>query len=196
MPECDPLPEVALGRALGTTIPEPDEDAFCPAELTGEGIPVTDETGVANRTGASGNPIRTPLLQAMAYDTIFPKVMVQNASGVWFVLSPNTTSEKFALISQNSGFQLQRLDGIPCFDPDGICECDPEQIAGWKEIDGRLCLVRFNASGDSDIWEDTNTVNIQGAGTAGSPFSASVKISADPGNILEARADGLYAALS
>ena len=119
-----------------------------------------------------------------------------NASGVWYALQPNALADKYALISRSGRFQLEPLLGVPCFDPDDICDCAPDEVAGWKEIDGKLCLVRFTSSGDSDVWNDSATIDIQGAGTTGSPFSAHVKISADPGNIIEARADGLYAALS
>lgn len=41
--------------------------------------------------------------------------------------------------------------------------------------------------------EDTETLDMSGDGTAGSPIKGDVKVSADPGNIISAHADGLFA---
>lgn len=46
------------------------------------------------------------------------------------------------------------------------------------------------ASGVSIL--DTETINVSGAGTGGSPFEMDVKRSADAGNLLEEHADGLW----
>lgn len=193
----DPLPTIALGKGLAA--PSTVDNAL--SQLTGKGIAVADETGVRMRKGSSGEPIMLPSLQHMGFDTSFPSVIVQNAEGVLYRLDPNEGADKYVLHSRNGSFRLEPLLGAACFPEDEICECPPDQVAGWREVeqeDGstKWCLVRFTPSADSDVWEDSQTVDIQGAGTLADPYNANVKISTDPGNLIELRADGLFVGAS
>lgn len=191
----DDLPDIATGKAL--VVPDPADDAL--SELSGLGIPVRDNTGVRMRTGANGDEIILPDLKHLGSDQTFPYVIVRNEEGVFMALEPNETGDRFVLVSENGSFKLVLMTGNPCFAEGDICECQPDFSAGFQEIelpngDKKYCLVRFTSGEGVDEWQDTNTVDIAGAGIIGNPYKANVKRSALAGNALQLLPDGLYVA--
>lgn len=165
--------------------------------LAGLGLAVTTAMGIQNRKGSAGEPINLPSLQTKPCDgesAFNPKyINVMDVAKSLIALQASAGATKLYLHTQNGVFKFSELDPQQCFNPDDLCECPPDFIAGFKENeDGNLCLVRFSSSGESDSWQDTPTVNISGAGSAGSPFTAAVRVSSQAGNQLQVLGDGLY----
>lgn len=189
---CEAPDDSATGLALAIY----DMVTNCLKALTGDGIPVSDGTSVANKDGSALRPINLPSLQVIAPGSSFPFVLIQQMAGKIMRLRGATGATPKVLISSNGSFALGDVPRVICYPASEICDCPGDYFATWTISGSNLCIGRVAKSdlAGVDIWDDSNTVDIQGAGTAGDHYSANVKVSADDGNILQIRDDGLYVA--
>ncbi len=185
----DELDEIPIGNALMAETPV----TFDPAKLSGEGIPVAAAGSVQMRDGSSAKPIQLPDINTSVVATAFAGLLIATAGKVIQELLASPDPTKLILTSRNGRMKFEELTPGHCYDPDDICgDCPPDWIAGWQETEAGLCLVKFVAGGTADSWQDTQSIDITGSGSSGSPYAANIKISADAGNVLELRSDGLY----
>lgn len=193
----DELDTTDLGKGL---VVEDKDTPGLLKRLAGVGLAIATAMGVEMRKGSTGEPINLPSLQVKTSSGagVFKPtyLAVMDVAKTLIALQAQAGATKLYLVNQNNEFKFVELDPQQCFDPDNVCECPPDFIAGFKEDDdGKLCLVRFTSSGESDSWIDTSSVNISGNGSSESPFNAVVKISSHPGNQLQLLSDGLYVGL-
>lgn len=178
-------------------------DLGCVKRLEGEGLAVQTFEGVSIHDGSVKSPISLPMLQALM-GASWPHIVALNKSGDMMSIPPPTGATPMIIVGRNGSWQISEIPVSSCFPIDNVCtDCDPEWIAGLKntidpetdEVSG-VCLTRIApgqiAGLTGEYWINTATVLLEGAGTQASPRGAHVEISPDPGNILEARSNGLF----
>lgn len=191
---------------LGTTADPASETELRlkPFHTGKKALVVYDGEGFLVYDGSSLAPISLPELQQILSGSV-SEIVVRLGSGDLASLDAKSGPDKWVIVSNNDGFQLEKQLGVPCFAEDDITDCATPFLAGLcsvnvgtdEEPEIQYCLTKVDAS-DFDvlvppnIWQDSNCIEITGAGTSPDPFKASPKISADAGNILECRSDGLY----
>lgn len=188
----DPLPEIPVGIAPVTT--NPADNTL--AELSGKGLLFVDSTGATKMAdGSTLNPIVLAALSQLSAGVGMPLLLIQNGAGRILAIPAKNDGKQRYLGSLNGQWQESIPPNPSCWDYDEICECPPDEVAGWQlNGSGQWCLVRIPLSDftGSVHFTNTNTTLITGIGTSGSPYGVNVKISAQSGNRLQILADGLY----
>jgi hypothetical protein len=135
---CDELDQTPFGRALVVT-----DDENCQRELIQESednYPALAIVHSDNRTsladGSSEFPIPLPHLQTQVGGT-FTKLMIQDASGVWYVFTPPETCITQRMLIVDGAFTFED-DVLPQLLNADFCEIDScdqfDYLLGLKEI--------------------------------------------------------------
>lgn len=206
LPDCtDEVPCVPLELTLtGNEVAVADQLTQCIKRLQNRENAVlwTDGERVTWVTGEGDASLRLILDKLKELGTGAPVIVVQNGAGVVGKWTAPSGTAPHIIIGKNGAWNLEKFRNLPCFTD--ICECEPDWLAGFQrsvEEDGeeRWCLVRMTPEQlgieiPVIYFASTQTVQHTGTGTAGDPHKFHVKVSADDGNIVEARADGIYVA--
>ena len=179
---------IASGKALIAEIPED----FGSAVLSGSGIPISTGVAVEMRDGSSDFPTALPKLAEKDITNAFRFMVMMNLAKELQALTATPGMMPLHLVSVDGDIFFEPLAGVACFDPEKICECVPDWIAGWADGGETLCLRRHIPDVVEDIWISTDSVDISGAGIETNPYRASVKISLAAGNRLKMHPDGLF----
>lgn len=214
VPKCGPPAETCTVRpslASGKPVVM-NPDTGCTHPFEGQGILMVSPDGsLKAATGADKNPIRIPEVKRLLTGSSFPFLLVMNASGQILAIPAKQTNFVEVLTSAGGSWQQKRNPVPICVDDDLVCgDCEPDFISAWKVTprnDGSgksdACLIKMELSDLltelENAWESSNTVEIQGDGSADTPYNANVKKSPDgpgspgPGyNLLELRSNGLF----
>ena len=203
LPGCttDPVCTPSVATAVGTGFIV-ELQTGCQARLLGSGIGLSINGELKMADGSKLNPIKLPLMQQSA--GTMPYVMTMSRGGELMATKATSGAEVNVMFSRNGGWQVGPIPTSPCFDPADVCGelCPADYVAGFRVIRNAeeeitsICLVKIDPAKlpeiAGDFWMNSNSVEIGGNGQSLSKYFATVKISADPGNRLEIRSDGLY----
>jgi hypothetical protein len=135
---CDPLDTTETGKALVVTDDEEclkalvqSEDGLYPA------LAVAQSDGkVVLRDGSENQPIQLPHLQVQTGGA-FQKLMVQDASGVWYAYDPGVWCVDKKLVVRDGAFEFVD-DVVPQLVTADICEASAcseyDFLVGLKEV--------------------------------------------------------------
>jgi hypothetical protein len=167
----------------------------------GSMLVLSDEEAVA-RTGAQGSKITLPHIKKVSGSS-FPYFMIQNGAGDVLNIPAPEGCIPHVIIGKDGQWAIAEEEPSQCYRD--VCTDTPEYALGIVEKKdcedvSRFCLVKFAVpeitTAELATIQSTACINVSGAGTEGNPYRISPRISADDGNCLECREDGLFAPCS